>query len=193
MAQNVGYKMIVIGGSAGSLNVILKIVAELPLHTGAAFVIVIHRRNDSESVLDELIASRTMLAVKEIEDKDEITSDTIFIAPPDYHLLLEDKKGFSLDSSEKVNFSRPSIDVFFESAAEVFGPQCIGVLLSGANADGALGLKKIQEKGGFTIIQDPESAEVPYMPQQAIAIKAGSVVLTPDHIAGELTTLLSNQ
>ena len=121
-----------------------------------------------------MFSSRTKLKVKEVEDKDYILPGHVYIAPPDYHLLLEDENTFSLDASEKIYFSRPSIDVTFESVAEVFGAAVIGILLSGANADGAIGLSKIQQAGGFTIVQDPESAEVDYMPRQAIdKAKAG--------------------
>ena len=170
MAQNAitPYKILAIGGSAGSLNVILKVVTELPVTNYLSVVIIVHRKNDNESILGNLLSVRTNLIVKEIEDKEVIAGGSIYIAPADYHLLVENENMFALDLSEKVHHSRPSIDVAFESVAEIFGAAAIGVLLSGANADGAEGLKKIKEAGGYTIVQDPESAEVGYMPQQAI-------------------------
>ncbi|RYF82560.1 MAG: chemotaxis protein CheB [Chitinophagaceae bacterium] len=180
MAQDdITYKMVVIGGSAGSLDVVLKIVSGLPAQTKASFIIVLHRKSDSESILTNLLSIRTRLKVKEVEDKDEIHPGTIYLAPPDYHLLLEDEKNFSLDSSEKVHYSRPSIDVTFESVAETFGRRAIGILLSGANSDGAIGLKQLRESGGLTIAQDPKTAEVDFMPRQAIACNAAVQTLSP--------------
>ena len=170
MAKNgiVKHKMVIIGGSAGSLDIITKIISSLPINTKTSFIIIIHRKNSNDSILVNLLSSKTRLKVKEVEDKDVINPGCIYIAPPDYHLLLEDEKNFSLDVSEKVQFSRPSIDVSFESAAEVFQSALIGILLSGANADGANGIKCIASYGGYTIVQDPATAEVPYMPAQAI-------------------------
>lgn len=128
--------------------------------------------------------------VKEVEDKDHIQPCYIYIAPADYHLLLENQYLFSLDSSEKVYYSRPSIDVTFESVAEVFGSSAIGILLSGANADGAQGLSKIKQAGGFTIVQDPKSAEVDYMPKQAIEKSQPDAIISTDKIAGFLNELI---
>lgn len=184
------YKVVVIGGSAGSLEVVLKMVIAFHAQTNTSFIIVLHRKNDANSTLEDLIAARTSLKVKEVEDKDPILHNTIHIAPPDYHLLIEDEKTFSLDSSEKVNHSRPSIDITFESVAQVFGPHAIGVLLSGANADGAEGLAKIKLAGGFTIVQDPSSSDVSYMPQQAIKKKAFNKVLHAEEIARFINKLI---
>lgn len=184
------YKVVVIGGSAGSLEVVLKMVTALHAQTNTSFIIVLHRKNDANSTLEDLIAARTSLEVKEVEDKDPILYNTIHIAPPDYHLLIEDEKTFSLDSSEKVHHSRPSIDITFESVALVFGSHVIGVLLSGANADGAEGLAKIKRAGGFTIVQDPSSSDVSYMPQQAIKKKAFNKVLHAEEIARFINGLI---
>lgn len=191
MAQDAVSRMVVIGGSAGSLEVVLKIVGALPLRSAAAVVIVIHRKADGDSILTNLLSGRTALPVKEVEDKEDIHPDTIYVAPPDYHLLLEDRRTFSLDFSEKLHFSRPSIDVTFEAAAEVFGHRCMGILLSGANADGAAGLKKIRDAGGVTVAQDPSSADVSYMPQQAIALKAAATVLLPGEMGEAIAKWLS--
>jgi two-component system chemotaxis response regulator CheB len=177
------YNMLVIGGSAGSLDIILKIVTLLPVTNYLSVVVILHRKNDGESILTDLLSSRTNLLVKEVEDKETIKGGAIYIAPADYHLLIENKRMFSLDASEKINHSRPSIDVTFESVAEVFGETAIGVLLSGANADGAKGLYKIQQAGGFTIVQNPESAEVAYMPQQALEQMKPDKVLNGNEIA----------
>lgn len=185
MAQDVvGVQMVVIGGSAGSLEVVMKIVPHLP--AGATYVVVLHRKADGESMLADILGRRTSLAVREVEDKEPILPDTIHIAPADYHLLFENKKTFSLDSSEKVHHSRPSIDVTFESAATVFGAASLGVLLSGANADGAAGLLRIRNAGGTTLVQDPRTADVAYMPEQAIALGAGMVIANDDDLGEKL-------
>jgi len=184
------YRMVVIGASAGSLDSILKIVAAVQEAVDVAFVVVVHRGKSGDSILADLLSSQTALVVKEVEDKELILPGTIYIAPPDYHLLLENEYTFSLDASEKVNYSRPSIDVTFESAALVYGPALVGVLLSGANADGAVGLKTIADAGGFTIAQQPATAEVGYMPQQAINITKVSVILEGEDIGTFLRTLL---
>ncbi|MDO9376251.1 MAG: chemotaxis protein CheB [Bacteroidota bacterium] len=180
------FKVVVIGGSAGSLEVILNIIHELPVDTGAVFIIVVHRRNDKDSILEHLFSVKTRLTVNEVEDKQPITLNTIFIAPPDYHLLVENEAGFSLDSSERVNYSRPSIDVTFQSVAEVFGKRAVGVLLSGANADGAEGIESIRNAGGYTIVQNPATAEVSFMPLQAINLGGIDAILDAEHIAGHI-------
>ena len=191
MAQDaVRYKMVIMGGSAGSLDVILKIVPLLPLRSGASFLLVIHRKNEPDSLLTELLSARTVLPVKEVEDKEPLLSNHLYVAPPDYHLLMENQHWFSLDGSEKIHYSRPSIDVTFESVAETFRHSCIGILLSGANADGAEGLEKIKQHNGLTIVQDPATADVPYMPQSAINRFAVDKILSPDAIGALIAKLL---
>lgn len=184
MAQNaMMHKVVVIGGSAGSLDVILKLFSAIPSNTGATFIVVIHRKNDSDSIFADLLGSRSKMKVSEVEDKEELLPDRIYIAPPDYHLLIEDAHSFSLDSSEKIHFSRPSIDITFESVAEVFGKRAVGMLLSGANADGAEGLRKIKQAGGIAIVQNPETADVGFMPAQAIKLKAYHKIVEADSLA----------
>lgn len=186
------YSLIAIGGSAGSLELVLKIVQHLPAGLQAAVVLILHRKNAPDSLLADIIAARTKLNVREVEDKETLLPGTIYIAPPDYHLLIEDQQSFSLDSSEKVHYSRPSIDVTFESVADVFGEAAIGVLLSGANADGARGLLKMKNEGGTTLAQDPASAEVGFMPQQAILLGAADVIIAAENIPAYLQQLLSD-
>jgi len=190
MAKDEIMKVVVIGGSAGSLDVIMQMVPLLPADAGACYILVVHRKNDSESVLANIVSTKTSMRVREVEDKEPIVANSIFIAAPDYHLLVENREMFSLDSSEKLHYSRPSIDVTFESVAEMFGKRTIGVLLSGANADGANGLKRIKEVGGTTIVQDPDTSEVGFMPQQAIKIKAVDKILNADEIAPVLIGIL---
>jgi two-component system, chemotaxis family, protein-glutamate methylesterase/glutaminase len=170
MAQdsiNNRYELLIIGGSAGSLEVLIRLLPLLQDCVQLAIVVVMHRKS-GESLLPELLGGRTSWDVKEAEEKESITNGTIYVAPPDYHLLFEKGKSFSLDCSEKIHYSRPSIDVSFESASDTYGASAIAVLLSGANADGAQGLDHIRKAGGVAIVQDPSEASVSYMPQQAI-------------------------
>ncbi|HVV03174.1 MAG TPA: chemotaxis protein CheB [Puia sp.] len=179
-------ELIVIGGSAGSLQVIMSIIPAIGPDLPLAILVVIHRNVDFESSLEELLSARTRVSIKEVEEKDPILPGTIYLAPADYHVLIEDDRTFSLDYSEKVNFSRPSIDVTFRSAAEVYGKKLVCVLLSGGNADGVEGMLYVKEKGGGVVAQDPATAEVPYMPQHAI------IRMTIDFIvpAGEMPAFI---
>lgn len=178
--------VVVIGGSAGSLEVILEITHRLPLLPTVVIIIVVHRKTDNDSILENLIAHKTLYPVKEVEDKDAIVPGTIYIAPPDYHLLIENAACFSLDTSEKVHFCRPSIDVTFESVAETFTSRVIGILLSGANIDGTEGLACIKEQGGYTLVQTPHSAEIDIMPKQAISRNIVDSIVEPDQISAEI-------
>lgn len=161
------YEMLVIGGSAGSLEVILTLLPALQDEKDLAIILVLHRRN-GESLLTHLLSERTSWKVKEAEEKEAILPGTIYIAPADYHLLVEGDKTFSLDYSEKINYSRPSIDATFETVAETYGANAIALLLSGANTDGTAGLKRVKAAGGYVMVQDPADAVVAYMPQHAI-------------------------
>lgn len=183
-----GCKVVVIGGSAGSLKVLLQILPNLVAIPTFSIVIILHRKNSEDSTLEELIAMKTVLPVKEVEDKTLLKPGFIYIAPSDYHLLFEKKGLLSLDISEKINHSRPSIDVSFESASEVYQSSLIGILLSGANADGTKGLQAIQKEGGTIIVQKPATAEMPFMPNYAIENT------TPDFILDveEMSLLLSS-
>lgn len=175
-------RVVIIGGSAGSLNAILQILPNLPVFKTFALVIVLHRRGTDDLTLEELITLKAQTEVKLIEDKVQLMHGFIYVAPSNYHLLFEKDDFFALDTSEKVNYSRPSIDVSFESAAEVYGPNLIGILLSGSNKDGTEGLKAIQKAGGIIVIQDPKSAEMPYMPSNAILNMTADYILTTEEI-----------
>lgn len=177
MAENkVAHKILLIGGSAGSLEVLMEILPALPDDATYSLVIVLHRKSAEDTILEDLIAAKAPLPVMEVEDKVPLLPGHIYVAPSDYHLLFEKGGELSLDNSEKVNYSRPSIDVSFESAAEAYGPDISGILLSGANADGTQGLKTIKKHNGKVIIQAPETAGVPFMPENAISN------ITPDYI-----------
>jgi two-component system, chemotaxis family, protein-glutamate methylesterase/glutaminase len=175
--------LIVIGGSAGSLDVLLQVLPSVDPQLRIPIIIVLHRKSANDNLLADLLSSRTNLHVKEADEKEVISPGYIYIAPADYHLLLESDRSFSLDYSEKINYSRPSIDVVFQSAADVYGPSLVCILLSGANADGTEGFKYVKEKGGYTAVQDPDSAEVDYMPRSALLNNCTDSVLPVDAIA----------
>jgi len=170
------FKVVIIGGSAGSLNVLMQILPQLHVINFFAIVLVVHRKSTDEQTFEELIELKSAVKVKRVEDKVAFLPGFIYVAPSNYHLLFEKNNTLSLDTSEKVNYSRPSIDVSFESAAEVYKNQLIGILLSGSNADGTQGLKAIKNAGGTIIVQDPSSAEMPFMPNSAIQNT------TPDYV-----------
>ncbi len=184
MEKNGIKKLFVIGGSSGSLDVLLFILPMLRPLRKSAVIVVLHRKYSWDSMLTDIFAIRSSLSIKEAEEKETIKAGYLYIAPADYHLLIEKDGTFSLDASEKVNYSRPSIDVCMETAAEAYRGKVVGVLLSGANADGVNGLQKIKKCGGFTAAQDPATADVDYMPKQAINRGVADAVLTPQEIAG---------
>lgn len=173
-------KLIVIGGSAGSLHVILDLLSPLDPGFPIPILIVLHRTGSFESGMEELLAARTRLKSKEVEEKELLMPGTVYICPSDYHVLIERDHSLSLDFSERVHFSRPSIDVTFRSAAEVYGEGLICLLLSGGNADGTEGLDHAKELGATTIVQDPVTAEVSYMPNYAIAHARVDLILRPE-------------
>ena len=159
-------ELLVIGGSAGSLQVLRELLNALPQNARYAVIVVIHRLKNVSSDLERIISdNKTIL---EPVDKEPIKNGHIYLAPQNYHLLIENDRTFSLDYSEPINFSRPSIDVTFESVAAVYGASAVAILLSGANNDGAEGIGYILEKNGTAIVQDPATAEYPAMPKAAI-------------------------
>ncbi|MBP7499852.1 MAG: chemotaxis protein CheB [Chryseobacterium sp.] len=182
-------ELIVIGGSAGSLQVIMELIKNLNENLKVPILIVVHRKAYSTSILPTLLQQFTKMKVEEIEDKTEILSNRIYIVPADYHLLFESKNTVSLDGSEKMNYSRPSIDVTFKSAAEMFGENLIGILLSGANADGVEGLQYIKKNNGKVWIQDPETAEVDYMPRRATEEVDFDLLILPKKLADYINQL----
>jgi len=163
------YDAIVIGASAGGFAALSEILPRLPKTLSQAVVVVQHLHPESGEYMVEFLRQHCALPVKEAEDKEPIKPGVIYVATAKYHLLIERDRSFSLSVDDKVNYSRPSIDVLFESAAKTYGPRLIGIVLTGANADGAAGLATIKACGGLTIVQDPATAEVPFMPQAALA------------------------
>jgi two-component system chemotaxis response regulator CheB len=180
---------LIIGGSAGSLDVLLEIFPALRSDIRFPIVLVVHRKASNESLLTDLLQSRTKLQVNEAEEKEFLTPGKVFIAPADYHMLVEEDQSISLDYSEKVNYSRPSIDVTFQSAAEVFREKLVCILLSGSNADGVEGLKTVNNLGGKVVIQNPNTAIMPYMPQQAVINVKPHVVLDGHDMADYINNL----
>ena len=190
MQEKAAYDLIVIGGSAGSVGAIVKLIPSLAPDFKIPIILVLHRRAESkEGFISEILQHKSNLHIKEAEEKEIIDPSSVYIAPADYHLLIENDFSFSLDASEKILFSRPSIDVTFESAAEKYGEKLIGILLTGANHDGAKGMTEIAQQGGLTIAQDPETAEIATMP--LAAIKTGKVdkVLKLEEIIDFLNSL----
>ena len=181
---------LIIGGSAGSLDVLLKVLPLLDPAISFPIVIVIHRKHGTDSLLPDLLSGRTKLIVKEVNEKEVLIPGTIYIAPSDYHTLIEQNHSFSLDYSEKVNYSRPAIDVTFQTAAEVYREKLVCLLLSGSNTDGVNGLKSVKAWGGTAVIQDPATAQVAYMPEQAAIQVKIDYTLRTENIA-EFINLLS--
>ena len=182
-------RCIVIGGSAGSLELLFKFLPEMNIPGDTCVVLVLHRKNTSHSNLAELLQDKTNYPVLEIEDKEALTTGVLYICPADYHLLMENDFTFSLDFSERIDFNRPSIDLCFQQIAHVFKENAIAILLSGANADGREGCLEIQKFGGITIAQDPQEAKVPYMPQQAIDAGAIGDVMNLERMIAYLNNL----
>lgn len=183
-------ELVIIGGSAGSLSVLMQIIKLLPDDFILPLVIVIHRqRNVLSEFTKILIQTFKNKKIAEPDDKDPIDRGVIYVAPQNYHLLIEGDNTFSLDYSEAVKFSRPSIDVTFESAASVYKNRLTAILLSGANNDGTAGLKSVAENRGTVIAQTPETAEFPAMPGSAIASVTGIRVLDPFEIGAYLNSV----
>lgn len=169
-------RLVIMGGSAGSLNALMQILPGLTKLNNFAVVIVLHRKSTDDQTLEELLMLKSSVPVKPIEDKTVLKPGFVYVAPSNYHLLFEKDDTMALDISEKINYSRPSIDVSFESAAEIYGNTLVGILFSGSNTDGTDGLKAIQTSGGTIVVQNPLSADMPFMPNNAI------LHTTPDYI-----------
>jgi two-component system, chemotaxis family, protein-glutamate methylesterase/glutaminase len=161
------YSIAAVGTSWGGLTALTRLLGGLPADFPVPIVVVQHRSKDSDRLLSQLLQDTTDLKVCEIEDKDELCEGTVHVAPANYHVLVESGY-FSLSIEEPVRFSRPSIDVTFASAGDAYGARAIGIVLTGANEDGARGLAHIVKRGGRALIQDPKTAEIATMPEAAI-------------------------
>lgn len=171
------YKLIVMGGSAGGFMAYSEIFQSLPAEFGIPIVAVQHMSANSHGLTAKLLNEKCQIKVKEAEDKELIEPQHIYLAPPNYHLYVESKGQLSLSVDGKENHSRPSIDVLFESAADFYGSGLIGVLLTGSNSDGALGLKYIKEKGGLVLVQNPLTALSSTMPKAALEMVSADFIL----------------
>ena len=175
-------EVLLLGGSAGSFKLLFQVVKLLPADLDKTVIIVIHRKRNFFSEIEKLFAENSRMLLREIQDKDIVNKNTIYIAPANYHTLIETGGYFSLDVSEAVWYSKPSIDVTFESAAEIYKERCMAILLSGANQDGAGGLLKLKNNGAVTIAQHPEDAEMGEMPAAAINLGAADYILHTNEI-----------
>lgn len=179
-------KAVVVGASAGAIDALMTILPQLPGDFPMPVIIVVHLPADKRSLLPGVFSGRCAMAVKEAEDKEVLENGVIYFAPPDYHLLVEPDFSLSLSSEEPVLFSRPSIDVLFDSAAAAFGSEVTGVILTGANPDGAAGLTMIGKSGGRCLIQTPLDAEAPEMPRAAALACPEAQVMSLQKIATTL-------
>jgi len=185
------YRAVVIGASAGGTVALQKILPFLPAGFPLPVVIAQHLHPLQDGAAIVHYSGGCELVVKDVEEKESVRPGFVYFAPPNYHLLIEDDNTFSLSVDEKVHFTRPSIDVLFESAADAYGVNLVGIILSGANQDGAAGLLRIKQSGGLTVVQDPQDAEVNYMPKAAIEVANPDHILTAEGICKfliELTT-----
>jgi two-component system chemotaxis response regulator CheB len=181
--SGVGYDIAVVGTSWGGLAALRMLVAGLPDSFQMAVVLVQHRHKDSDHLLRVLLQERSALEVCEVEDKMPLEHGRIYVAPPDYHTLVEPGH-FSLSTEAPVRYSRPSIDVTFSSAADSYGHRTVGIVLTGANGDGADGLRRISDRGGMALVQDPVTAESATMPAAAVkAVPRARVMPLPELVS----------
>ena len=172
--------LVVVGCSAGGLEALSSFLSGLDPEMRASVVIVQHLSPSGANYLARHLTKRTRLPVEEAADKMFMEAGHVYVAPPDYHLLVEKEHTFSLSLEGRVNFARPSIDVLFESAAQAFGAAVVGVILTGANRDGRMGCQRIREKGGIVLVQDPETAEYRTMPEAAISGSVDGIMAIGD-------------
>jgi two-component system chemotaxis response regulator CheB len=180
---------VAIGTSAGGIEALSVLLPALPAGLRAPVFVVLHLPPDRPSLLVDVLGPKSQVPVREAEDKTAIEPGVVYFAPPDYHLLVDHGPTFTLSADDPVHFSRPSIDVLFESAAEVFGSGLLGIILTGASEDGSRGLDAVGRAGGWTIVQEPREARVPFMAEAAIRRASVDLVLPLDDIAGLLRTL----
>jgi two-component system chemotaxis response regulator CheB len=176
------YEAVVMGVSAGGLYALTHILGALPPGFPAPVVVVQHRSRDERFLLEEVLQTKCRVPIKQADEKEAIQPGIVYIAPADYHLLIEKDKTFSLSFDEPVNYSRPSIDILFETAAEVYKNKLLGIILTGANADGAKGIRYIRKRGGTTVAQQPDTADYPVMPKAAIKTGGVQHIMTLDEI-----------
>jgi two-component system chemotaxis response regulator CheB len=187
------FEAVVIGGSAGGVDALVTLLPALPASYALPVICILHMPGDRESRLAELFAERLPLPVREAADKEEILPGTVYFAGPRYHLSVEHDRTFSLSCEPPVHFARPAIDVLMESSADAYGPGLVGILLTGANHDGADGMAHIRARGGFTVVQDPTDAQVATMPEAAIGRSHPNLILPLARIHTLLPMLEMNE
>ena len=180
---------VVVGASAGGVEALAVLLPALPANFRPALFIVLHLPRERPSLLVDIFEKRCARPIREAEDKEPIEPGTVYFAPPDYHLLVEQSFQIALSADDPVHFSRPSIDVLFESAADAYGPRLLGIILTGANEDGAAGLHAVHRAGGVTVVQQPGTAKVPVMVVSALQRNPADFVLSLDEIARLLAGL----
>ncbi len=182
-------KAVVIGASAGGVSALFKVLGDLPADFAIPVLCVLHLPDHRDSHLAEVMQRKLLRPVSEARDKEPIAAGMIYVAGPGYHLSVEQDGRLSLSQEEPVHFSRPAIDFLFESAADAYGPHLLGVVLTGANEDGASGLAYIKQSGGRTVVQDPREAQVSLMPEAALALHQPDHILSLSGIGQLLATL----
>lgn len=187
------YKAIVIGASAGGFNALKELISALPSDFSIPIIIVQHISPTSDNYMARYLDKISKLTVKEADEKEKILPGYVYISPPNYHLLIEEDHTLSLSNDAKKNYSRPSIDILFETAMYAFGDELIGIVLTGANNDGAEGLKQIKDNGGYCIVQDPSEAESESMPMAAIETSNPQKVLKLNAIVKALVKINKKQ
>jgi two-component system chemotaxis response regulator CheB len=180
---------IVIGTSAGGVEALSTVLPALPAGVRTPVFVVLHLPREKPSLLVDIFTPKCALPIREAEDKEPIEPGTVYFAPPDYHLLIDEGPALALSADDAVHFSRPSIDVLFESAAEMYGARLLGIILTGASEDGASGLDAIRRAGGCTVVQQPETAQVALMTEAALRRGPADFVLPLERIAELLRTL----
>lgn len=191
MHQTTKYQVVVIGASAGGIKALMSILSALPSNFPLPILIVQHLHPESDSYLVQMLDARCGLRVKQADEKESITVGNVYLAPPNYHLLIEEDKTLSLTIDARVNFSRPAIDVLFDTAVYAYRDAVIGIMLTGANHDGSEGIKRIKQNGGYVIVQDPATAEADAMPRAAIAATKVDKILPLDQIGVYLLQLVN--
>lgn len=183
---------VVIGASAGGIEALSVILPAITTASRAAVFVVLHLPRDQPSLLPNIFSARCAVAVREAVHDEPVRSATVYFAPPDYHLLIDEGPRLALSCDESVNFARPAIDVLFESAADAYGARLLAILLSGGNQDGAAGMAYVQEQGGLTIVQQPASAQAAAMPLSALSRMTPDAVLSLPDIAQVMRSLANH-
>jgi len=186
------FDAVVIGASAGGVGALLRLLPDLPAGYGRAVMALLHLPENRQSQLADVFQQRMALPVREAADKEPVSSGTLYFAGSGYHLSVEQDRSFSLSCEAPRHFARPAIDYLMESAADAYGDRLLGILLTGANNDGAAGMAAIAAAGGLTVVQDPQEAEVPTMPAEAIRLRAPDLILPLDDIHTLLLMLENN-